>query len=357
MIQEYSKTVDILYGNIYQVKIEDLESDSIENLTIYSKISHKNRVDQLLIILDHCQCVYNQYFIVNNDVQLYKYLTLSIKYGNVYENVKYLVYENSELKSKVLNYFICRECKTNYNNFKKYKQLKINILNSYIQSIINRLGVKTDYVNNYVIYLTQCVKYFQSFGHLRNINKYQQAMPKMIRLILTRNTHQFSHHCKLNYSEILNSIGQYDSSEILEQSLFLDHSVHPMQIFKYIKTQNEMYLLDLDQFIQILYEKLHKGKPLSQQKFYNYLIYKFGYFNNDLLIEKYNETQIILKQFIEQQISNIILSPQCFKEKEILKSILSKLNIESITKSDPNWQNHLSNLYQFLLLNAYNKIH
>ncbi|KAF0973466.1 hypothetical protein FDP41_008170 [Naegleria fowleri] len=438
-IEEYQSVVIHRYGNIYKIStmIENVESlECLSDLTVYNKMminnrqildskssSHipsssfeEHRMDDILQVLEYHQCVFNEPIILYNDSQLYKYLNLCIHYGNLYENVKYIQQSTTSpsdsvvvnIPHKIIHFVLCRHCKTVYNNFQRYKFVKIRILNSYI-SYLEKYSTSNKHetffklaLNSYIQYMMDCRAHFIKYGHLKTMNqRFQKVIPKLIKHVLTMNTHNFKECQKddlnmqtlrIDYLTLMQNISlheqqqdhsqeidehyssqqEYNSREHWKFHSFLTNQqqqhtnelvASPMQIHKFIETNSTFYLTtdwsSLFETYGFMELESHHGIQIS--KLYEYLIYKYGYYNNDWILEKYNEMiheQLI--PYIRNRIQNTILSSHMnvfTREFPYLSLLLrgafphhfDEKKVFEISLQDPQYKEHLNTLKQYIL--------
>ncbi|KAG2379076.1 hypothetical protein C9374_007714 [Naegleria lovaniensis] len=413
-IEDYQSIVSNRYGNVYAISsmIENIESlECQSDLQVYQKMklscasmscsSHDDvpsleefRMDSILQVLEYHQCIFNEPIILYNDSQLYKYLNLSIHYGNLYENVKYIQQPSAlnesftsqsvtrsvtNIQHKIIHFILCRHCKTIYNKFQKYKSLKIQILYSYISNLQNKyskhLHMKRSFnvsMKSYIQYLMDCTTHFIKYGHLKTLSqKFQKVIPKFIQHVLTRNTLNFKQchdkiSCPIHYELLIRNISSQSyhpeySSVGVERNLqiFLTTLVSPMQIHKYIETNSMFYITnDMNTFFETYaWTELESRGEIQISKLYEYLTYKYGYYNNDWILDKYHEMiHDQLNPYIQNRIHNTILSTQMnlFKREFpylplLFRGAFPTFTINEISVNDPNCKELLEILRQYIL--------
>lgn len=335
-IDKYQYIIDNKYGNIYKMatRIENVENlECTRDLEIYNKLQqlqyertstndNVHRTDCFLQVLQYHRCMFNEPINIYTSSQLYNYLKLSIQFGNIYENVKYVNIMNETLQKnyphRVVHYFLVRECNKLYLQHQKNKIFKIKILFSYLKSLQRKYGNNPEeYIQEYFQYIMECTQHFVQYGHLRHINRYYKIIPKIIRHILTKNNkfknHNNSPHHSVDFRRLFSNITlleeENEDAQLQSNSnIFTESDISPMQIHKFIETNNEMYISNIETLFEENFWSLERDNTIDISKMYDYLIYKYGYLNNDLLLVKYRESLDQFKHYIQDKISSTLLS-------------------------------------------------
>ena len=317
-IEKYCKMIDELCGNVHTAMkncfTQDLDWEHLDcDMELFHRMDvdvrrcvhvESYRVDCLVEVLKFHNQAPDQLFTVYNDRQLYKVLELISRNGNVHslETIRY----NETLPTKVLHYYLSRECRTVCLNWQKRKWLKVRAVERYIK-MVSRKYRGEPAVWEYVVFLKRCLVHFITCGHLSRINRCEKLVPPFIKHILTHHTSfKSTHH--VPYVDMYRILVNSATLESTENSIFTNTEVSPMQIHKYYQTGLVYYVGGQDELMDVVVDRLLWGQTLPIDQMVSYLNAKYGYYNNDLYLEKFDDFVNELKEVVDRSIRQMLLS-------------------------------------------------